>query len=40
MAYKCFEDGPNGEAVSPIVVVPVEVAAVQIQISCVGTAVG
>jgi hypothetical protein len=35
-----FHDRPDGEAVSPIVVVPVEVAAVQVQITGVGVAVG
>ena len=31
-ACKCFSDGPHGEAVSPIVVVPVPVARIEVQI--------
>ncbi len=39
-ACKCFSDGPHGEAVSPIVVVPVPVARIEVQIVTVVGAVG
>jgi len=37
---KCFSDGPHGEAVGAIVVVPVPVARIEVQIATVVAAVG
>ena len=37
---KCFGDGTDGEAVSPIVVVPVPVARIEVEIVTVVAAVG
>jgi len=37
---KCFSDRPNGEAVRPIVVVPVPVARIEVEIVTVVAAVG